>query len=341
MLRQFNVFVFLALLLVYFSLFGQSQAQQLNARQNEIIKLTLSADGWLTEDMHREFWAAVPENMKKDPQFISLLATTIKNVTGAGLKFQLETWESIRISISTKKPTKTQGYEEAKNLLLKSSSIETFQKQALEGTITAERFIEAAAFGRPVQLAGGPIYLTQELVEQTLSGIHASFCRFNHLATIKWEPKAQERTYIEGNLRIISLCPLKADYSEIAVDTGKKAKLIQLAESISEHEHIGISFIDIGANWLSPKASVIRTARSSMQAIGIKDGQALVVEWRGRVSSVITGSVKTSEGMIHAAARVVEFREKKAALVFISISSRSLPDALVRRDALELNTQLN
>lgn len=53
-------------------------AQDVTPRQQEILMTAINADGWLTEPMHREFWAAVPRRLLSDPKEVAAMTSAME-----------------------------------------------------------------------------------------------------------------------------------------------------------------------------------------------------------------------------------------------------------------------
>ena len=69
--RAFAAAVFCFAVAISINLFvpqNVANAGELVPRQTEIMRTTLAADGWLTEDMHREFWAQIPVADRSNPK---------------------------------------------------------------------------------------------------------------------------------------------------------------------------------------------------------------------------------------------------------------------------------
>ena len=176
-----------------------AQADELSPRQNEIIRTTMAADGWLTEDMHKEFWAQVPPSVRSNSETIKFLTQVI----GEGINFHRETWESVMMSLQAGRVIKSPGYEAAKADILASPTAELLREQNAAGINSAERLISAAA-NKVARLVTpkGTLYITDELVAQTIAGLDASICRMKQLVNPSWAPKIEETRYADVYVRI-------------------------------------------------------------------------------------------------------------------------------------------
>ena len=121
-----------------------------------------------------------------------------------GMKFQRETWASIDASLKAGRIVKTRDYEIAKKEILESQVLSAARTQVERGVADAEGMIKAAATNALFQSARGPLYVTQEMVDQVLAGLDASLSRFRQLMNPQWERKLEERRYPEAHVKILS-----------------------------------------------------------------------------------------------------------------------------------------
>jgi hypothetical protein len=315
---------------------GAAQADEMSIRQSEIFRTAFRADGWLTEDMHREFWTAAPAADRSNSEVRKFL----ERAGGQALIFQRESWESIKSSLQAGRVIKSPGYETAKSTVLSSSTAALAREQVATGIKNAEGLIDAAATGKPFVTARGTFYVTDELVSQTIAGLEASFCRFQQLADPTWNRKVEERKYVDVHVRILSDCPFRREFHDIAVD-GKKVRVSELAYAISDKDQLGVTFAAVEGQFSSPEQSVARIAQAALRGMGIIEAKPMTSRWRGRVSSEAVGTMASSQGTIYASVRVIEAREHLGAWTFMSLSLQSLVDANARRESLEASTQLD
>ncbi len=150
------------------------QMKQLD-RLVEILQTVASPDGHIDQALHDEFWKIVKENN---------LATEIDftKVNDESNKFDVEVWQSIKLSFTKGKVTKTPNYESYKDQMLKK-----YPSDQLNASITRyENMMEAAANKKPISTAKGPINLTEELINKTISDLEASYKRRNQLMKKDW-----------------------------------------------------------------------------------------------------------------------------------------------------------
>ena len=184
------------------------------------------------------------------------------------MKFQRETWASIDASLKAARIVKTDGYESAKRAVLESQVLSAARTQVERSVADAEGVIKAAATNAPFQSPQGPLYVTQELVDQVLAGTDGSLSRFRQLMNPQWKPKVEEHHYPEANVKILSDTLFSVEKKRITLENGRTVQLVSLAKRIGEHDFVAISFIETGGRWADPAGSSIRTARSALSSTG-------------------------------------------------------------------------
>lgn len=141
----------------------------------EILQSVASPDGHIDKALHDEFWKIVTDNN---------LATEIdfSRVNDESNKFDVEVWQSIKLSYAKGKVTKSQNYETYKAQMLKK-----YPSDQLSASITRyEGMMEAAANKKPVTTAKGQVNLSEKLINKTIADLEASYKRRNQLMKKDW-----------------------------------------------------------------------------------------------------------------------------------------------------------
>jgi len=317
-----------------------ARAQELTAQQQEILRTAIGADGWLTEGMHQEFWAAVPLAIKSDPKAIAALTSYLDRSSVNALRFQRATWSSIKLTLAAKRVTKTPDYETAKEEI-RASSLPQERVGAERGVRNADAMLEAAATGRSMSGPNGPFYVTEEMTEQVLAGLSGSFHRYRKLSNPTWIYKPEEHSYPNEHIRILWDGPFARETQTITMEGGKSVPITLLTSRISEHEHVALGFMRFQGRWLDPEGASIRTVAATLTGMGIRDVRPMVTRWRGRVAAEGAGSVRSSAGAINASVRIVEAPEHGGAWQIMAISASSLADAISLRATVEQASQFD
>jgi len=330
---------FLILLVIVCSV--PAAAQDMTARQKDILMTAINADGWLTETMHREFWAAVPKDIKSDPKAVAFIVATMEQGSLSAVQFQREAWGSMKKSLAARKIVRTPNYEKAKSAVLASSTIPQYRQQSEAGVRNADAMIEAAATGKPMVSQRGTFYVTEELVERVLTGLDGSIHRFRRLTNPVWSAKVEEYPFPDVHVRILWDGPFRKEVSDMKVENGRTAKLVMLSHQVSEKDYVQIGFVGMQGRWTDPENAASRTASSSLKAMGISGVSPLTSRWRSRVSAEASGTVMTSDGPINASIRIVEAPEHGGFWQITGISAGSRIEAIGLRETLEQAIQMD
>lgn len=334
-----HIMLLVAFLLGVPAAFGD---QDLSQRQREILLTALNAEGWLTEEMHREFWGAVLPEVRSDPEMVAGIVATLDRISTLGIRFQREAWASMRLSLQERRVTKTTDYERAKAAVMASSSLPgLWEEQAELGALNTERMIEAAASGRPFVSDRGTFYVTEELVDRALAGLDGSLHRFQRLTNPIWAIDVDEWRYPDAHVRILWDGPFNMEFEEITFWGGRRGTTRILQSRLSEHEFVQLGFTRFERRWANPEAAAMSVARATLAAMGVERVTPVGTYWRGRVSAEASGSASTSEGSVHAAVRVVAAPEHQGAWMFLGLTIASEALALLLRALLEEATQLD
>ncbi|MGH7928527.1 MAG: hypothetical protein ACREQV_12110, partial [Candidatus Binatia bacterium] len=260
----------------------------------------LNVEGFITRALHDEFWASVPNEIRKDTESRSAFLDFVERTVAAGLSFQRESWASMKASLAARKVVKTPGYEPAKRAVLASSNLREYQAQVGNSIENAEAMISAAAFGTPVRTPRGPIYVTEEMINQVLGGLDGSIARFRKLADPVWAREAEERRYPEAHVRILSETPFSTEVERLIGENGRPIRSVMLINRHNETDFVSVTFSDIGVLWADPDGAVLRTAVSALTGAGVLHPRVASSQWRQHRSAFGSGSTETSQGTVHA-----------------------------------------
>jgi hypothetical protein len=313
---------------------------RLTARQLEIVQTVLSTDGgYINSSLHEEFWNTLPAEMRKPGSQRDAIRDLLKNFGTAGLRFQRETWLSAKASIAARRPEKTSDFESSKREFLRWAPRGHDAGVRLGGE-GSERLILAAARHTAMETPKGPLFITDELVDQVLSGIDASFERFGYLSDPMWQPRPIERLYPDAHIRILWDVPFAAQVLDVEGADGRVSRLIMLTAALSDTETVSIAFQALDGNFANPSASLRRVAEAGLSGAGVEVGDVAGLKWRKYRSVQGAGSAQTSVGQIHAAVRVLELKEHKGTLSFLAVTLTSRAEAATLRDSLSKATQI-
>ena len=315
------------------------RAEAATDKQKEIMRTVMASDGWITEQMHQEYWDEFPAAVLSTPEYKKMLGEFLDKELGDAEIFQRETWQSVKLSLQAHRVVYTQGFQASKGSASSSPIIRNSGSVA-EADRDAELLINAAATGAPVQGPSGPFYITDELVTQTIASLDLSFCREEKLANPQWQANSIETVYPYARIRIVSDCLFVPEFLKMTDFSGQQRRTIILGHVLSETVRLSVSFSERSGAFANPQISVQNIAKSAMSGLGITSYTPIVSTWRGRVSCEEAGSVTTSVGPIYASVRAVDGGDVNGAWGFLAIGSNSMLDVLSARQALETSSQL-
>lgn len=142
----------------------------------EIIESVTSFEGNLTKEIHAEFWKLVKElQLEKDPN--------LKELNEVAIQFNLETWQSIKLSSQNGKVTKTKDYDKYKDLVLQKYN----DNRVRDSISMDEKLMDAVSKKQPLQTPHGDVMLTNETIDQTLASIESAYKRRKLLLQEQWK----------------------------------------------------------------------------------------------------------------------------------------------------------
>jgi hypothetical protein len=330
----------LVIAVVAFPTKATATSDDLTPRQREILQTVLSVEGFITKEIHGEFWAAVPPQIREDPETRNAFVRLIDRSIAVGVRFQRESWASMQESLKAGRVVKTPDYMAAKVAALNVSPLREFKQQAQRAADNAEGMIRAAAEGKPFHTPRGPMYITPELVDQVLAGLDGSVARFGLLTNPVWAPSVNEYRYPDAHVAILLSIPFSVEKKTLTVENRRTAEATTLTNRLNETDYVGVTFSDRGGVWLDPDGAVIRTARATLKGVGAESPSVLSSPWRGHRSAFGSGRAQTSEGVLFISTRVVEMPQVQGALIFIAVTATSRVDAEAMREELERATQI-
>jgi len=312
----------------------------LSPRQKEILRTVISADGYITQDLHREFWNLVPHQILDSDAKVAEYRRLAAGLTGRMMRLDQEYWLSLDSTLSAGRLVRSPGLEQAKQSALNASALPEIRNPVSKSIESGERMLAAVAEGRPIQTAKGLVYVTPEMTKQVLSGLEGSSARFAMLVDPEWHEANREYQYPEAHVSILSPTPFSVEASELGSENGGKIKEIQLSRRVAEGSYLSVGFASYGNAWADPDGAAIRTARASLASVGASVSSPISGKWRDRVSATADGKADSSNGPIYVSVRVVEMRDLPGVLIFLAVTDRSAVDGMEMLDRLTDSTQL-
>jgi hypothetical protein len=334
--------LFLPIVMAFLVCLPLEAREGLSLRQQEIWQTIMSGDGYLSEEMHSDFWVAMPKSMFKDDADKAAYLRFMEKAMTSLLKFQREAWRSVRASMNAGQVVKTPGYDAAKAEVLSAFDGTGSKQNAASKLANGERMIEAAAKGQPIETPNGPAYLTPELVDQVLAGMDGSLARAAKLLNPVWEDKPVEHLYPDAHVKILWDGEFAKEVQYQTGADGRKFKIVSLLTQLSEEKTIGINFLEQDTGAADFERDIIRVARGTLRGMGIDEPTSVIGStWRGRQSVIAAGTAVVSGVALAGSVRVVEVEEHEGVLLImgLKLGSTHLEAQLLRED-LEKRLQI-
>ncbi|MFN7398745.1 MAG: hypothetical protein ACK5SX_06685 [Sandaracinobacter sp.] len=320
---------------------GRSDAEtrlSLTNRQVEIIQTVRSVDGYVDENLHKEFWALMPAALSGSPQARYLLERLLSDVREERSDFQKQSWLSAKESLTARRVVRTKGYLDACAAVLAASDNPGYQSKIQESIRSAERLIAAAASGSPLDVPGGRTFITFDVIDQILGGIEASEFRFAKLVDPTWDGKLTLFQYPEAHIATLALTPFKVSRQRIANSGARNVEMLTLSRTIGGNTYVAIGFTRMENRYSDPIRSLISNATAAIDGSGATGRPPISMKWQGYNSALASGLADTSEGKIFISVRVVEL-PAKGLFQFLAVSQVSAAEALNQRASLEESVQ--
>ena len=325
-----------------------AEQPSMTARQQEIMLIVRSADGYITEKLHNEFWSSIPFTGSELDQFNELLASTVDKVIGPSQKLGYETWYSAQLSLRAGLVVRSEALDSAIYATLNASNIPSYRKKAQEAADSVDRILTAAAEGTPLQAAHGPIFINEDLIAATLAGIEGGIHRTKILLNPTWDPSLQYFKHPELRISLLSAWPFTPSKSTISLPNGFVSDFYKLEQTVSEAQWAFIGFADYSqairlskVNLSDPTTSVLENVQSGLNAVGATPATSPRAEaWRGYVSAEGSGYFSDGQERGFVSIRSVYLPQHEGFLVFTTVSLKSLSDAQQLLDVLEGQTQI-
>ena len=325
-----------------------AQQPRMTERQQEIMLIARNADGYLTEELHNEFWSLIPFAGRQLDEFKVLIADLVEKVIGPSQALGYETWHSADLSLRAGRVIRSDGLDSAIEASLTASDIPTYRAKAQEGVNNVDPILIAAAMGTPLQTPYGPVFINEDMISQTLAGIEGGVRRTKLLLNSNWDPSLQHYQHPDLHISLLSAWPFTPSKSTVTLPNGIISDFHKLEQTISENQWASIGFADYaqaiqtGRVGLSdPTASVLKNAQAGLRAVGATPASSPRAELgRGYESAETSGHATDGKSEAYVALRNVYLPQHEGFLVIVTSSMISLADAQQLLDQIEDQVQI-
>ncbi len=188
----------LTILLFIFS--TNISAQGLPPKVQQILTKTMASDGYLSKNMHQQFWFEVRKLGTKDE--IEFMKNTLNVSVIGAQEYQKELWESARISYDNRLVFKTERLihlEKEMPIMFEKSlsspkgsanyqqAMSVYKSQMKVSMDNSARLLQAAAARSSMTAAQGQVIpLDMNMINTVLVNLNSSFLRLNNLFNENW-----------------------------------------------------------------------------------------------------------------------------------------------------------
>lgn len=307
----------------------------LSARQWEIIRTVQSVDGYVDQQLHREFWALMPAMVRNSSEAHQMLEDLLTETGEARQDFIEQSWISARESLKARRIVRTQGYLNAKAAVTTASQNAAYQAKVRESIAAAEKLLTAAAEGTSIEIPGGRAFINVDLIERVLSGIQASEFRLGKLLTPSWNDAVSEYRYPEAHVALLATSPFVSERQLIKNAEGREVEMVMLSQRADHSTFLAVTFSGSGGRFADPAKSVTSIAKAAIEGAGASGRPPASFTWRGYHSAVASGTGRSSEGDHFVSVRAVAVPELGGVLQFMVVSDLSAAEAFSKRASLE------
>lgn len=301
-----------------------ASAPELSGRQNEILRTAMSASGYITPDMHREFWSIFPAETRSDTV---LLAYTERKLT-ALYRYHREVIASAKLSLKARRILFSAQYDAAKAEFI---SIDAQDLPTLPGSTIAygEAFIKAAGSGESIRGPNGMLSVDAQKIDDLDGGIDGSLVRMQLLLQPEWKTTPKEYLYSDAKIAIVSDVPFTRRSRLIKTGRHEVILVQTLSQAIDGERFVAVANVNLHVRSKDPNGALIAVLDHVLRHFDAALGEPPRFErWRGSPSVQTSVYVIGSESNRLVRARAVFRNENSSVAVLLSRSGQAAGDDL-------------
>jgi hypothetical protein len=266
-------------------------AATLTEDQEQILSETLGPYGFLNADMHREFWAALPAELRNDPAKLRAVAEEDTSVRGAHLSGAR--WESVKASKAAGRVVETPEYvAEVQRVFARFADSPGATKELHQMAADDLSLLAAAAAGRPTLLDDKEQEVTAGLIDTYLSGVETALFRLERLLDPVWSTVPKDYAYPDADVKIRWDGPFLKDttggplYLTYAYSKGRFVEICRIGKR----------------RWHPDPAAIEAKLKAVADNFGVFGGVPRTGPWRGHASVELSGRSWDGYGSLRAVA---------------------------------------
>lgn len=176
-------------------------------KQIEIINTVVSTNGYVTKEMHDEFWNEVPENIKNNNESLS----SYKHNANRSIRFyerlRSESVFNTQDVINKVLLWKTVKYERNRENYLKIHGLNEDEGKKFPFIRDMDNMIDSVLKGRPYQTSQGKIALDKKFFDSILGDLSSLVRRYEILVSPEWDDNGKIYSYTDAHIAIRTLYP--------------------------------------------------------------------------------------------------------------------------------------
>jgi hypothetical protein len=181
-----NMLIKSIVFLILFSNITYAESK-VDPRLIEIMRIAMNGNGYLTKDMHEQFWTLTSDHAQPNT-----LSTYLRNNILVFHEYSREVWESSRLSYINKTLMRTNrlGYLKSKvdKLLKKESQSSAFYKRVKYTLDNTDRLLLASSLRKTaISIEGKKVSLSLLKLIKQVSDFDKSISRISKLLNPNWE----------------------------------------------------------------------------------------------------------------------------------------------------------
>ncbi|MBI6885135.1 hypothetical protein [Pseudomonas putida] len=297
----------------------------------ELLNKARVANGYMDKKLHDDFWDEVKMSVAPDPSGAKLreVRDGLKNVVAESSGFPLEGWKSAKLSYQRKKVTRTA------ELTKQIAAYKAKGKTADAAIASTERLLKAAATGQPLTHNGQTMYVSEDLIDQTLNGMEASMSRLQVLTNPVWTDTLLEQKIPQIGINVLA-------HEKFAVskmkDTNSNSFMASRNANELQEQIVKINFANKPGTDLNQAAK--NALKGAIASMGAND-QPQPGGWRGMKGYTVVTGVELDGEKTGVAINSLARPDTNSVLLVMTLVKGSPADSGVALDALMARIKLN
>ncbi len=283
------------------------------------MRLVGQPDGYLSIELHDEFWAEFPQEIRDDARARMRLTVDFSYLPGVYANFERELWESAKLSLGSGEFLSTPGYAPAKEILLQFIEIAAFDAPAFIAAVEqADDLLRAAASGAAYATGHGTMRIDTAFIDNVLAGMDAARSRLGRLLDPEYPNLPREWKYPEGHFRVFWPDPLVE--SRVAIPEGGYGReVVVYANRYDRDVFVSVQFLSLFKAESDPVRALLYGKLVASQ-MGFPKADGRSGEWEGRPSALVSGRAMLDGKEAELSLRLVLAPEHEGAWVLVCLA---------------------